>query len=53
MSVIIIQKFQPLEQITRPTVPTEQAAYYLVDPEKFPSIAILEQQLQKVVVHKR
>lgn len=23
------QKFPPLEQVTRPTVPTEQAAYYL------------------------
>jgi hypothetical protein len=23
------QQFQPLEQVTRPTVPTEQAAYYL------------------------
>ena len=23
------QRFPPLEQVTRPTVPTEQAAYYL------------------------
>ncbi|MER2513770.1 MAG: DNA-binding protein [Nitrosomonas ureae] len=26
---VITQNFPPLEQITRPTIPTDQAAYYL------------------------
>lgn len=29
METVVNQTFPPLEQVTRPTVPTEQAAYYL------------------------
>ena len=29
METVANQNFPPLEQITRPTVPTDQAAYYL------------------------
>lgn len=28
-AVPVLDKFPPLEQVNRPTVPTEQAAYYL------------------------